>query len=287
MISLLIFQGQGPVSGTRWRAIRMVVSRSGTSLELTLRKASRSRFSSGSSFMGSLLYRPGHGPGRQRLQIGRRLTLQSVPKIEPAQFLPAARQSRLHRRERDPLYFRNLCNRESFDVVEHDRLSLLWWQSRQGQGHTLRPASLLFPCLPVLSRRLGPPIEGAFDRNRLPPWTSHARAVSGEERGEEPGTKPGFVSQPVQLVVRPEHGLLVEVVTVVDGSAQPARRGHGLRVDRFQQADEPLPACRVVAGIHRVSCAPWFGYPDRRRLRRVWGLQKSSPDRGIEDTELR
>src|SRR3989442_3963333 len=228
MISLLIFQCQGPESGTRWRAIRMVVSKSGNSLALTFRNAARSRSSSGRSFMGSLLSRPGHGPGRERLQIGRRVALQPVPKIEPAQLLPAPRPTRLHRRERDPLHFRDLLHRESLDVVEHDRLALNRGKSGQGAGRPLRADALLFPGRPVLSHRLGPTIEGAFDRNRIPAWTSHARAMPGEEGGEEPGSKPGLVAQPVQLVVGPEHGFLVEEGPVIPPPAHPAGRVHRL-----------------------------------------------------------
>src|SRR5258706_11469499 len=173
MTFLLKFQSQGPDAGPRWRMVWMVASRSGTSRALSVRKASRSRSSSDGSFMGSLLRRPGHGPGRQPL-VSRRFALPRVAKIEAPQFFPAAGQARLHGRDRGTLQIRDFFHGESFDVVQHDGLALVRLEPRQSAGRALRTPALLFPQGPVFPDRLVATAERVLDRQPFAAWSPHA-----------------------------------------------------------------------------------------------------------------
>src|SRR6185295_14366534 len=131
-------------------------------------------------------------------------------------------------------------------------------QRVEGPGGSFRPPALLVPHGAVVADRLLPAVHRVLDRHRFPAWTPHAGPVHGQEDREEPGSEPGLLPEPAQLVVRPDQGLLIEIVPVVRRPAEPPGRGHGLLVNRPQEPHQPFPAGRVRAGVHVRSSAPWW-----------------------------
>src|SRR5688572_19265746 len=232
----------------------------GTSCALTLRRASRSRFSrsSGNSFMGSLLCRGqcsgGNGscPGVPCLRVRRGLP-PAMPLIETAQLFPASGQARLDGRGRHALHSRDLVHGEVLELEEHDRLALLGRQRGQRASHAIRAPALFVPRDPVVPGRLAAGLERPLDRHRCAPGAPQTRAVPREEDREEPRTELGLVAETVHLLECPKYGLLVEIVALVGRPAQPAARDRRLHVDRREKSGQSLPANRVCAGFHRPS----------------------------------
>ena len=74
--------------------------------------------------------------------------------------------------------------------------------------------------------------------------------MHGKEHGEEPGSESIGIAKFRELLVRTTERLLVEVVAVVHGSAQPPGGGHGLEMEGLQEFQDPRPARFLILARH-------------------------------------
>ena len=163
-----------------------------------------------------------------------------VPALEPR--APAS-EPRLHRGDRSALHRRDRLDRMTLDVEQHHCLPLHGGQRGQRARDAPGPHCHYGPIFPGLARRSVGVRERLLPGKKATPERSTMEgSVPVQQRGIEPGPEAGFVPKRVEFLVGPQHGVLIEVVTIRDRAAQTACRGDRLLVKRLEQRDQFAPS---------------------------------------------
>src|SRR5262249_36372884 len=151
----------------------------------------------------------------------------------------------------------DLLDRVAFELEEDHSLALRRTQrlkrpsGARGPRHLSRPRPSVLSHRVLIRRKL-------FERQEpLPEAPAPTRPMGVEQRRVEPRRELRRLAQRVELLESPDHRVLIQVVPIRHGAAEPPGGDESLIVDRLEKRGQPRPPCLGFQVFHRTSSKEW------------------------------